>query len=247
MEQSKKPYALVTGGSRGIGGAICIELAKNGYHVLINYQSNQTAAAEILKEIESHDGSATLMPFDVSKREEVRNALASWETAHPEDFIEVLVNNAGVKQDALMVFMEDEQWEQVIDTNLNGMYWVTKQVLTKMVLKRKGKIVNIASISGLSGTPGQTNYAGAKAGMIAASKSLAQEVGARGITVNVVAPGFIETDMTESLDAKALSKSIPLKRFGKKEEVAHAVSFLISEKAAYITGQVLQINGGLYM
>ena len=133
MEQSKKPYALVTGGSRGIGGAICIELAKNGYHVLINYQSNQTAAAEILKEIESHDGSATLMPFDVSKREEVRNALASWETAHPEDFIEVLVNNAGVKQDALMVFMEDEQWEQVIDTNLNGMYWVTKQVLTKMV------------------------------------------------------------------------------------------------------------------
>ncbi|HZH87552.1 MAG TPA: 3-oxoacyl-[acyl-carrier-protein] reductase [Chitinophagaceae bacterium] len=247
MEQVKKAYALVTGGSRGIGSAICLELSKCGYHVLINYQSNKKAAEETLEKIENEGGSGTLIPFDVSKKEEVRKALSSWEDSHPNEFIEVLVNNAGVKQDALMVFMEDDQWEQVVDTNLNGMYWVTKQVLTKMVLKRKGKIVNIASISGLSGTPGQTNYASAKGGMIAASKSLAQEVGARGITVNVVAPGFVETDMTEDLDAKTLSKNIPLRRFGKKEEVAHAVSFLISDKAAYITGQVLQVNGGLFM
>ncbi|HLS71044.1 MAG TPA: 3-oxoacyl-ACP reductase FabG [Chitinophagaceae bacterium] len=243
----EKPIALITGASRGIGRSIAVALAAQNYHVLINYQSNLKAAEETLAMIENQNGTGTLLPFDVGDKNAVRTAIENWEKENPQKHISVLINNAGIKKDTLLAFMEDDDWENVIDTNLNGMYWVTKAVITNMILNRKGKIVNIASLSGVQGMAGQINYASAKGGMIAATKSLAQELGARNITVNAVAPGFITTDMTEDLDEKSLKKNIPLRRFGTAQEVADAVLFLISEKANYITGQVLQVNGGLYM
>lgn len=243
----EKSIALITGASRGIGRAIAIALSEQNYHVLINYQSNQKAAEETVALIESKNGTATLLPFNVADKKAVRTAIENWEKENPDKYISVLINNAGIKKDTLLAFMEDEDWESVINTNLNGMYWVTKSVITNMILKRKGKVVNIASLSGMQGMAGQINYASAKGGMIAATKSLAQELGARNITVNAVAPGFIATDMTEDLDEKSLKKNIPLRRFGTSQEVADAVLFLISDKANYITGQVLQVNGGLYM
>lgn len=246
MNQNNQPYALVTGGSRGIGKAISLQLAQMGYHVLINYYSNKEAAEATLNTIEEFGGTATLLPFDVGNQSSIKNALVAWSQKNSDHFIEVLINNAGIKADNLMAFMQDEEWDNVINTNLNGLYWVTKELLQPMILKRKGKIVNIASLSGVRGTAGQVNYSAAKAGVIAFAKALSQEVGPRNITVNTVAPGFIQTDMTEGLDQKSLSKDIPLRRFGTAEEVAHLVSFLVSEKANYITGQVLQINGGLY-
>lgn len=246
MNQNNQSYALVTGGSRGIGRAISLQLSKMGYHVLINYHSNQEAAEVTLKLIIDQGGAATLLPFDVGDPSSIKNSLAEWSKNHQEGFIEILINNAGIKADNLMAFMREEEWTSVINTNLNGLYWVTKELLQPMILKRKGKIVNIASLSGVRGTAGQVNYSAAKAGVIAFAKALSQEVGPRNITVNTVAPGFIQTDMTEQLDEKSLSKDIPLRRFGTAEEVAHLVGFLISDKANYITGQVLQINGGLY-
>lgn len=246
MNQPIQPFALVTGGSRGIGRAICIKLAQMGYHVLINYQSNENAAKETLSFIQENNGEASLLPFNISDKQSIRQALEHWQSEHTEAYIEVLINNAGIKADNLMAFMEDEQWENVIDINLNGTYWVTQALLQAMILKRKGKIINIASLSGVRGTAGQVNYSAAKAGIIAFGKALSQEVGARNITVNTVAPGFIKTDMTKSLDEKILSKEIPLRRFGTATEVAQLVGFLVSEEANYITGQVLQINGGLY-
>ncbi len=165
---------------------------------------------------------------------------------HKEDHIEVLVNNAGIKDDVLMMWMKDEQWENVMQTNLDSFFYVTRQVLNGMLMKRYGRIINVVSLSGLKGLPGQTNYSAAKGGVIAATKALAQEVGRRGITVNAVAPGFIKTDMTENISEKDMKALIPVNRFGTAEEVAHLVAFLVSPESGYITGEVISINGGMY-
>lgn len=239
-------YALVTGGSRGIGRAVSLAIAKEGYAVLINYRSNEQAALEVKQQIESEGGQAELLPFDVSDAKSIDEAITAWQDAHPDDFISALVNNAGIRDDAVMVFMQDEQWDRVIRTNLDSFFYVTRRVLKGMITKRCGRIVNVASLSGIKGLAGQTNYSAAKAGLIGATKALAQEIGSRKITVNAVAPGFIATDMTQDLPEAELKKMIPAGRFGKPEEVADLVAFLVSDKAAYITGEVISINGGLY-
>ncbi|MDR2148207.1 MAG: 3-oxoacyl-ACP reductase FabG [Tannerella sp.] len=238
-------YALVTGGSRGIGRAICIELASKGLPVIINYASNESAALETKRLIEEKGGQAELLPFNVADKDAVDKALEQWAENHPDDYIGVLVNNAGIRQDALMIFLRDEQWHDVLDISLNGFFYVTRRVLKNMLTKRNGRIINIVSLSGLKGMPGQTNYSAAKAAVIAATKSLAQEVAARKVTVNAVAPGFIATDMTRELNEDELKKTIPAGRFGKPEEVASLVGFLASGEAAYITGEVISINGGI--
>src|SRR5450631_4698838 len=238
--------ALVTGGSRGIGRAICIKLGALGYHILINFRSNLTEAQHTLTVIQQNSGTGELLPFDVSNKADISATLGSWMESHREDPIEVLVNNAGIKEDVLMMWMKDEQWENVIRTNLDSFFYVTRQVLQDMLMKRYGRIINVVSLSGLRGLPGQTNYSAAKGGVIAATKALAQEVGRSGITVNAVAPGFIKTDMIEGLDEKKMTRSIPIRRLGLPEEVAYAVGFLASKEAAYITAEVLSINGGLY-
>ena len=238
--------ALVTGGSRGIGSAVCKHLAADhDLHVLVNYVGNAQAAQETVDAIVDAGGSAESLQFDVSKKEEVDNALEKWAESNPDHLIEVLVNNAGVTRDNLMVFLEEKDWDTVIDTSLKGMYNATTAVLRKMVRKRYGRIINVVSLSGLKGVPGQTNYSAAKGGMIAATRSLAVELGKRNITVNAVAPGFITTDMTEKIDEAEMVKMIPVNRFGTADEVAHVVSFLASPKTAYITGEVININGGM--
>jgi 3-oxoacyl-[acyl-carrier protein] reductase len=214
--------------------------------VLVNYKSNEEEANNTLAMIRQGGGEGELLPFDVSEKDQVRQSLGRWIAANEEKYIEVLVNNAGIKDDVLMAWMEDEQWEQVIKTNLDGFFYVTRLVLKTMLLKKYGRIINVVSLSGLKGLAGQTNYSAAKAGVIGATKALAQEIARQGITVNAVAPGFIKTDMTEGLDEKELQKLVPARRFGLPEEVAHAVGFLASPEAAYITAQVLSINGGLY-
>lgn len=243
----KQKYALVTGGSRGIGRAVCVKLASLGYNVLVNYKGNKAAAEETVQLIKEQDVQAEAMMFDIANREEVRSVLGAWMDAHNDEaLIEVLVNNAGIRQDTLLMSMTDEQWDSVIDTSLQGMFHVTKQVLNPMLMNRYGRIINMVSLSGLKGTPGQVNYSAAKSGMIGATKALAQEIAKRNVTVNAVAPGFIKTDMTEELNEKDLSKMIPMQRFGTAEEVAELVGFLASPKSAYVTGQVISINGGLY-
>ncbi|MBS1615966.1 MAG: 3-oxoacyl-ACP reductase FabG [Bacteroidetes bacterium] len=239
-------YAFVTGGSRGIGRAICLKLAEMGYPVLLNFKGNKPAADETVALVRAQGGSAEALCFDVSNSEEVQKVTGEWLEAHPNDKIEVLVNNAGIRQDTLLMSMTDTQWNAVLDTSLGGMYSVTKAVLNQMLLARYGRIINIVSLSGLKGMPGQVNYSAAKAGMIGATKALAQEIAKRNITVNAIAPGFIKTDMTEELNEKELAKMIPAQRFGTAEEVAALVGFLASKEAAYITGQVISVNGGLY-
>ncbi len=236
-------YALVTGGSRGIGRAICQKLWEMGYEVLINYVSNDAAAAETLASIEGH---GELLRFDVADADAVNTAIGQWQQAHPDDYIEVLVNNAGIRRDNLLIWLERPDWDAVVNTSLGGFYHVTRAVLQPMLLHKYGRIVTVASLSGLKGLPGQTNYSAAKGGVIAATKALAQEVARKKVTVNAVAPGFIRTDMVEGLDEAALRKDIPAARFGEPEEVAALVGFLASPEAAYITGQVISINGGLY-
>lgn len=236
-------YALVTGGSRGIGRAICVRLVQEGYQVVINYASNETEAKNTL---EMMNGNGELLPFDVSDSEQTKSALADWQKRHPEDYIEVVINNAGIRRDNMMALMPEDDWHRVVDITLSGFFNVTQPLLPAMQLHRFGRIVNMASVSGLKGLPGQTNYSAAKGGIIAATKALAQEVARRGITVNAVAPGFIKTDMTEGLDEAALKKQIPANRFGTPEEVADLVAFLVSPNAGYITGNVISINGGLY-
>ena len=239
-------YALVTGGSRGIGRAICTALAAKGYPVIINYASNEAAANETKALIEANGGTAELLPFDVSDEVSVDKALEGWADNHPDDYVGILVNNAGIRQDAMMIFMQNAQWRNVLDTSVNGFFFVTRRVLKDMLIKRDGRIVNLVSLSGLKGMPGQTNYSAAKAAVIGATKALAQEVAPRKVTVNAIAPGFIMTDMTKDLDEAELKKNIPLGRFGKPEEVASLVSFLTSDEAAYITGEVISINGGVF-
>lgn len=238
--------ALVTGGSRGIGRAICIKLGSLGYHVIINFRTNLAEAEQTLTVIKQNNGTGELLPFDVGNKKEIVSSLGLWMDTHKEDPIEILVNNAGIKEDVLMMWMKDEQWENVMRTNLDSFFYVTRQVLNDMIMKRNGRIINIVSLSGLKGLPGQTNYSAAKGGVIAATKALAQEVGRRGITVNAVAPGFIKTDMTENISEKEMKSIIPVNRFGTPEEVAHVVAFLASPESSYITGEVISINGGLY-
>jgi 3-oxoacyl-[acyl-carrier protein] reductase len=238
--------ALITGGSRGIGRAICLKMASMGYHVLINYKGNVEAAMQTLSLVQAAGGEGSLMQFDVANREEAKAVLGGWIESNPEKLVEVLVNNAGIKDDVLMMWMKDEQWDSVINTSLTGFFNVTRLVINGMLVKKFGRIINIVSLSGLKGLPGQANYSAAKAGVIGATKALAQEIGRRGITVNAVAPGFIKTEMTEGIDEKTMKALIPVNRFGTVEEVAHAVGFLASPEASYITGEVLSVNGGLY-
>ena len=239
-------YPLVTGGSRGLGRAICLKLASMGLPVVINYNSNTAAAEETKSLIAEQGGTAELLPFDVADESAVEVALGKWEDEHPNDYIGVLVNNAGVREDNLLVFMQNEQWHKVIDTTLNGFFVITRRLLKNMLTKRSGRIINMASLSGIKGLPGQTNYSAAKAALIGATKALAQEVAPRKVTVNAVAPGFIATDMTKDLNEADLKKMIPAGRFGRPEEVASLVGFLASDEAGYITGEVVSINGGLY-
>lgn len=240
-------YALVTGGSRGIGRAVCLQLAKDGFAILINYRSAEQKAIEVKQLIEAEGGVAELLPFDVSDKEATHTALKAWAAAHgKDDYIDVLVNNAGMRSDAVLLFMEDAQWHNVINTTLDGFYHVTQPVLKRMARKRHGRIINMASVSGIKGLPGQCNYSAAKGALIATTKALALEVANRNITVNAIAPGFIATDMTEGLDEESLKQGIPMGRFGSAKEVAHLVSFLASEHSSYITGEVISINGGLY-
>lgn len=239
-------YALVTGGSRGLGAAISKRLAQQGLGIIINYRSNESAAKSVADEIISNGGCSCLLPFDVSSEESVDEALEKWEDEHPDDRITVLVNNAGIREDNLLIFMQTEQWHRVLNTTLDGFFYVTRRVLKGMLTKRFGRIINIASLSGLKGLPGQANYSAAKAAIIGATKALAQEVAARKVTVNAVAPGFIKSDMTKDLDEESLKKLVPLGRFGEADEVAALVAFLASKDSSYITGETISINGGLY-
>lgn len=223
-----------------------LRLAKAGYTVIINYQSNEQAAQETLQAIQSQGGQAELLRFDVSHPESVQSALDAWQSSHTEDYIDVLVNNAGIRRDNLLVWMEPYDFEAVLRTNLFSFYHVTRPLLTPMIRHKHGRIINIASLSGITGLPGQCNYAAAKGGLIAATKSLAKEVAKKNVTVNAVAPGFIKTDMTDGLEEAELKKTVPMNRFGSAEEVAALVAFLASDDASYITGECISINGGLY-
>ncbi|KLT70660.1 MULTISPECIES: 3-oxoacyl-ACP reductase FabG [Flavobacterium] len=238
---------LVTGGSRGIGSAICKKLAvEANYHILINYHSNKTAAEETLQEIQKLGATGEILGFDVSDFEQVQDILTKWQEANPEAIVEAIVNNAGITKDGLFMWMTPQDWNGVVNTSVNGFFNVTQFFIQKMLRNKYGRIVNIVSVSGVKGTAGQTNYSAAKGAIVAATKALAQEVAKRNITVNAVAPGFIRTDMTSQLDEKELLKLIPVNRFGEAEEVADLVSFLISKKASYITGEIININGGIY-
>lgn len=225
---------------------MCCRLASMGIPVLVNYRANEEAAAQTCGMIRAEGGSAEPLKFDVCDKAAVENALNAWEQAHPDDYIAYLVNNAGITSDNVMFMMTDESWHSVLDTSVNGFFYVTRQLLPKMMQRRHGgRIVNISSLSGEKGLAGQTNYCAAKAALIGATRALAQETAAREVTVNAVAPGFIESDMTCGLPLEEIRKMVPARRMGKPEEVAALVAFLCSDEASYITGSVININGGL--
>lgn len=242
----EKKIAIVTGASRGIGRATSVELARTGYYVVINYNASEAAAAETLAQVQAVGQAGEIRKFDVANAEEVKEALAKVVEEHKR--IDVLVNNAGVTADGLFMLMGDDEWHSVINTTLNGFFNVTKPVLREMVRKKRGAIVSVSSISAMIPNRGQANYAAAKAGVNAATRSLSKEVARFGIRVNVVAPGPIETDMLSSLpmDANMIKSAIPMARVGKPEEVARVIRFLCSDDASYITGQVIAINGGMF-
>lgn len=239
--------AIVTGGSRGIGKAICIKLAEeSNYHILINYNSNETAAQETLEEVKKLGKTGEILKFNVSDAEETAKILNDWQDKNPDSIVEVIINNAGITKDGLFMWMKQEDWNNVINTSLNGFFNVTNFFIQKMLRNKYGRIINMVSVSGLKGTAGQTNYSAAKGAVIGATKALAQEVAKRNITVNAVAPGFIKTDMTAEFDENDLKAMIPANRFGETEEVADLVTFLASKKSSYITGEIININGGIY-
>ncbi|MDB4974897.1 MAG: 3-oxoacyl-[acyl-carrier protein] reductase [Myxococcaceae bacterium] len=235
--------ALVTGASRGIGAAIARALARAGHLVIINYRTQREQAEEVRAQIEADGGRAVLAPFDVCDRELASHTIEAL-LQDPEP-IDVLVNNAGIARDNPFPALSWEDWEAVTRTSLDGFYNVTKPLVMPMVRRKYGRIITMSSVSGVTGNRGQTNYAAAKAGLIGATKSLAKELAKRRITVNAVAPGLIETEMTKDAPLEQIVKMIPMARFGRAEEVADLVAFLASERAAYITGQCIGINGGL--
>jgi len=239
--------AIVTGGSRGIGRAICLKLAEEkNYHILINYTSNQAAAEETLQGVIELGSTGEIIKFDVGNAEEVQSVLGNWQEKNPDSVVEVIVNNAGITRDGLFMWMKHEDWNNVVNTSLNGFFNVTNFFIQKLLRNKYGRIINMVSVSGVKGTAGQTNYSAAKAAVIGATKALAQEIAKRNITVNAVAPGFIKTDMTQDFDENELKAMIPANRFGEAEEVADLVAFLASKKSSYITGEVININGGIY-
>ncbi|MCK5803210.1 MAG: 3-oxoacyl-ACP reductase FabG [Lentisphaeria bacterium] len=242
--ESPSDIALITGGSRGIGAAIATRLAEAGFDIWLNYRRNHEAAEEVAKRVRECGRTCRLIPFDVSRREDVDAAL---EPLLEEAVPAVLVNNAGHTADTLLPLMGDEEWQGVLDVHLGGFFYVTRAVVGLMMRRRRGRIVNIVSASGQAGMAGQVNYSAAKAGLIGATKALAREVAARGILVNAVAPGLVETDMVQEIDLEEFVKLVPLGRMGTCREVAGAVAFLCSEEAGYITGHVLNVNGGVYM
>lgn len=243
MNTDQNPIALVTGGSRGIGASIALALAEQGYDIWLNYKENHAAASAVGEQIRAMGVACRLLPFDVADPGAVKDALdplLSSETPY------VLVNNAGFNKDTLLVWMTESEWKDVISVTLDGFFLVTKKVLNGMLRKREGRIINIVSVSAQAGMPGQTNYAAAKAALIGATKSLALEVAKRNVLVNAVSPGFIETEMVKDVPKEKVLPLIPLGRFGKPEEVAGVVAFLCSQKAGYITGQVISVNGGVH-
>lgn len=246
METQTVKYALVTGASRGIGRAVAVKLAECGFRVIINFASNVEEAQKTLDMVREKGSDGELLQFDVADAAAVQAAIGGWQAAHKDEYISVLVNNAGIRKDNLMMWMPQEDWHKVLSTSLDGFYNVTQPLLKPMIVKKWGRIVNVASLSGIKGMAGQTNYSAAKGGMIAATKALAQEIAKKNITVNAVAPGFIKTDMTGDLNEAELKKFIPAGRFGEAAEVAELVAFLVSDAAAYITGEAISINGGLY-
>lgn len=239
------PFVIITGGSKGIGAATANVLARDGFDIWLNYRSDHQGAAAVQETVAALGRECRLMPFDVSDPKATADAL---DPLLEKDTPFAIVNNAGFTSDTLMLTMDYAQdWKQVLNVHLDGFFLVTKLVLAKMLRKRRGRVVNIVSTSGQSGMAGQVNYSAAKSGLIGATKALAQEMGKRNILVNAVAPGFIETDMTKGLPWDAILPRIPLGRVGRPEEVAEVVSFLCSDKASYITGQTLAVNGGIYM
>jgi 3-oxoacyl-[acyl-carrier protein] reductase len=248
MGQLEGRVAVVTGASRGIGRGIALELAGRGAAIVVNYNSSAAAAEEVVQEIKSNGGQAVAVQADVSNMDDAERLI---KTAIDEfEKIDILVNNAGTTRDNLIMMMKEEDFDLVINTNLKSTWNCAKQVIRPMVRKRYGRIINITSVSGIFGNPGQTNYSASKAGIIGMTKSLAREVGARNITVNAVAPGFIETDLTDNLPEDLrnwVDEMLVIKRWGSIEDVANAVAFLASDEASYITGQTLTVDGGLVM
>ncbi len=240
-------YALVTGASRGIGRAIAVRLAKDGYRIIINFASNRAEAENTLAQVREAGSDGELLQFDVADGAAVQAALAEWHGRHDGDYISVLVNNAGIRKDGLLLWMPEDDWHKVLSVSLDGFYHVTQPLLKNMLVAKWGRIINIVSMSGIKGMPGQTNYSAAKGGLIAATKALAQEVAKKKVTVNAIAPGFIKSDMTADLNEAELKKAIPVGRFGEPEEVADLAAFLVSDAAGYITGEVISINGGIYV